>query len=896
MRSARKSFPSTVCQRMSNPQNLRSALAYAASMRRRGLYGSEQNPYDHGLMLYRNLREAGGDLRGDRHGLYPWYAAMHHLNQVSTVEGYESRAWSLGIYESEMFHMYAKSESIDASLTGALMVAHARVSKKTLVASRTRNQVTRPFERFKVARSPRRGVWVLVVYDVERPRQEPEIIYHEYELTEVEIRSLRSKPGLLLPIPVMTGHQISHWHGLGIVAPRLLLRLGRFVAEEIELTAASLELNLTEALESAFMQSEMGATTQSVLSHIGNGADMEKAGAGIHAAIAKHRVTAYSGFLTSDDGQVIFGDTGKQLRIPSQAVALLAIDIAVRTVIGENFDRIAEETTKINPEWRRAADDDVVALMLSRHGLEGLFAAVAPSGSESPVLVELRRIFGERGLPSLREMLDSVGSGLPHSAPLTARLEDSLKAAMSAKVDTTLGNDMLIGEDYMAKLLKRVAAPEWDNPGKSALTLAVLMSAMPDNFVTTINETLVRTLDMSNAVLMHAGMPSENQTGVSNRTDPGLYVVASLDNYDRAARRLLTTAADTLEPTGLKDYDEVRETINLVRQKGKAAQLRASQLVICGLSPGGRTAFVQVDAAASDDPDKSVTYDPDKFFMVSCIKDTLRDGSSLAILIHRASRQTLVLRFTVAEDHRDLFLRDCVVALVSNARPEEGSGQAVVAKLEQLSERMQTLEEYAHSVNPVESSSNAPSPQLELLRKWQGVAFVPVMGTMDSAAVVIRSVSDTEVRLASRGREFTVPIGSTPLLPFEMTIPLDKSIYHVRALGIGSHLFVDVESHDQLAAVQNVNLERAARGAQPVKGELHDPFGLAQGPLSFSPVHVINNGERVRLIQAGSRLVPNNVGMAGQHGLVLSRSERNNPSVYNSGPLLAKDEWLNPFA
>lgn len=892
---------------MTDP-NLRSQLAYVADLRQRGLYGTGQDTFDYMSRLRIHLRDASASLRGDRRGLYALYAGLHHMTCVKASGAYEARGWSLGIYSMETFQTYASAEGIDATLPGALVVTHGHVSRKTLVQSRVSNQFTLPFDRFDSLVIPRRGVWVLVVYDVDKPRDEPELLYQEYEISDENIALMR-RDSILLPLSVMTGDHAHHFRKLGINSPRLLLRVraqSARTATGVELSAALLEFNLTEGRKALLMPSEFGITTMSAAAHIGNGVDAPQARTAIDGAIAKHRVTNVSGYYTTADGQVVLGSPG-QTPVMSQALAIVAIDLAIRKVISDNFAALAAALDAHETNWRRAGDNDQSAALRSTLGVEALFEALGHK--DSPVIAELKRIFDGNGLPSLREMLDSVGTGLPHSAPLARDLEALVHAAMAAKVNTNANSDVLISEEYMAAVLRRVRKPDWKNPSKSPLTLAVLMSAMPDTFVNTVNDVLRNTLDMKTAVLKHAGMPADMpvaQKASAGRTEPGVYVRASLDDFERAARRLMEIEPATLEATGIKDAAAIREMFDKIGKSGKIESFEARRLQMHGLSPAGRVAFFQSDAAAAVNQSQLLALDPAQWHAVAYIKDTLQDGSSLVMLIHRAGGQTLVLRFNAVPDHRDLFVRDLIAAMLQHAKPSPDTGAAVEAKVEELVARMETLEKLAKtSESAVESSSADTSGLLRLVSQWRNIKFVPIIGSVDNDALtVLEASAATGVRVRVGEKELVLPIdvaagtigsGPTELRAVEVNLTMDKVVSQLHVIALGSAIYVDDEGFKKMTVMQNKLME-AARESARESDDVHDPYSLRARSYGLNMLQAIRSGERARLIDALSPLVPTNVGSPGVYGLVMSTSERCDPSVYYRGPLRALDEWFSPYA
>ena len=726
---------------MSNRESLRAATAYAADMNRHGVYGAPVRPFQRVQTLWARLREAGANMRGDHHGSYPWYAMVHHTQNSMASAGYHSHAWTLGVYTSEMFYQYAGAERLDRTLPGALITSDAYVSRSTLITSRSKTRFTLPFQRFSTTRIPRQGVWVLVVYDVDQPDNEPELVYHEYSISESEVTAMSTNGGnALLPLSLTTAHHVHHLKMVDINVPRMLMRLAPCSgdAQYVELSSASVEIETASYEHSQYTASELGETTLSALINAPSDADREFVKKAVDSVAKKHLVSDLAGYYTTDDGQFQLGAPGEETRVASQAMAVVAIDIAIRETVVNNYDAVTAALEKFNPKWRDAGDTDNTALFRARMGVEAVFAALAPGGRDSSVLVQLQRIFGDKGIPTLMDMLDSVGSGLPHSAPLTGDLGDHLRRAMAAKVDMDTQRDALITEQYMADVLSRVEEPEW-TAGKSPLTMAVLMSAMPDNFVSIVNGVLRSTLDMPNATLKHAGVPPSSDSdrfGATDRTEPGVYVVAPLENYERAARRLLTKSPGSLNATGVKNAALAKKMM----EAPSSATFEAADLQVCGLSPSAQVMFFQANALDSADQHKKLAVDPTQWHAVVCIKDTLGDGSSLAILLHRSTSQTVVIKFCVAKDHRTPFLRDVVHAVVGRVAITPEQGKSAAARVMDLAER--TLAIDAYTAKPEAASSDTPAPggtqvplMLQLLHAWKGVQFVPTGGSMDSGSV-----------------------------------------------------------------------------------------------------------------------------------------------------------------
>lgn len=898
---------------MSNRESLRAATAYAVDMRRHGLYGAEQSPYQRSNSLWARLRAAGANLRGDHHGAYSWYAAHHHLTQSLGSVEYRSHAWTLGVYTREMFYQYAGAARIDRSLPGALVTTDAFVSQQTLITSHNKSLFTLPFNRFNAVRIPEDGVWVLVVYDVENPAAEPELVYHEYSISKTEITTMRTSDALM-PVSLVTAHHVHHLRLLDINVPRLLLRLHPCGGGHVELSAASVEINMSSVRYAQHMGSELGETTLSALINEPTDVDRAAVKKGVDAVVDKHRVSGLAGYYTTDDGQFQLGEPGGESQIASQAMAMLAISIAIRRSVVKNSAAIMAELTKINPEWKKAADNDLLAMLRARLSLEAMFAAIAPGGRGSPVLAELKRIFGDKGLPTIRDMLTSVGSGLPHAAPIGGDLAQQLDRVMAAKVDMDVERNSLISESYMADVLRRVQHPEW-SAGNSPLTLAVLMSAMPETFINTVIDTLRSTLDMPNAMLKHAGVPASQVPGYrsSTRTDPGVYVIAPLDNYERAARKLLNDRQVSLGATGIKNANGAKRVLDAI-EENPAQMFEARELQFCGISPVAQVALVQSDALAATDQKQKIKFDASKMHSVVCIKDTLPDGSSFAILLHYAASQSMVIKFRVAHDHRHPFLRDTLSAMLSRIGTSASRGTAVVAKIKTLVERTEAINAYARADSKPSSSDQPASGEarvpmlIHLLRAWGGMHFVPTTGSMDSGYVAVGNVADDHVMFTLHDASgqpaggLKVPIntesdtlgsGKTAVHAADVTVSPGNTTSTVHALAIGSHLYVNKEAMPTLAAAQNIATDQKLAGTER---ETHDPFGLQAGPTLINPAHVNNSGERHRLVTDGSPLVPGNVGSTGQYGLMMSRDQRNDPSVYNSGPVANYDDWLSVFA
>lgn len=913
-----------------NKSTLSQALAYERTAQRQKVTASPLSLHDRAHGLFGRIMNADAAVIGDHKGYYSWLAMMHHWTQTTRSEKYTASIGRLGFFDEATYYELSQSERITATLDGALFTSEVKVSRETLRVGHQKTLLTVPFARFAPVRIPRIGVWVMVLFNVMNPRGPVEFVQNRYEITHEEMQTMWSTNDhtAFVPFELSTEARSYELRSYGIDVPYVMVRMsptdGLWQQDWITASGAVMQMKLSDSQYTQYSASDLGQTVQSALI----GAPSESAAPGsdtakddaIKTALEeigrKHRVSQMHGYYTSNSGQQQIGAPGRENAVGSHALAMLALDIAVRQIIGERLPDIIAELEKLNPKWRQAGDVDSVAVYQAKLGVEALFAALAPSGRDSPVLTELKRIFGDKGVPSLQQFLDNIGSGLPHAAPGHYNLMARLEAVLSAKIDNDANRDVLITEQYMASVLSRVAHPTWHS-GKSPLTLSVLISAMPDNLVSVAGAVLRRQLDMTTASLKHAGLPMDPRVECK-RTAPGVFVLAPLENYERAARRLISSAVPALEATGVKSAAQAEKILAAVRSDPRAT-MPAEKLQFCGLSPTARVGFVQLDSLTADDQKAPVRFDPSQMYRIVCVHDTLLDGSSFVMLLDRASGQSLVLKFSMhAMDHRDSFIRDAV-ALLGKRASASASGPAVVGELERLVAQTLAIDAYNAEQAVPSAPETSPSDTAALLRNWLRHQFVPTGGSMDNNTLRIKQVTPEQVQIAFKSHEHPeqdqtvisaditdggIGAGVTAIRAAEHPLVLKNERHVVRLLSVGDHLYVNRDALPVITAVQNHNLTTAAsRQTQPpaaikkTDATAHDPYSLGDVMVLTAPSTPESpTTERDRLISQNSSLVLNHVGAPHVLGPIMSQSQRSDPAVYNSGPLAVSDEWRSPFA
>lgn len=911
----------------------RHALVYAADMRRRGLYGGDlKTPYQRTCGLFGWIRQAGLRLREDHHGSFPWYSFVHHITSVKAAPTeYHARAFTLGVYTRDLYYQYAAAGKMTADLPGAVVISHANVSAESLSEAPHGHTFTMPFDHFNAHRIPREGVWVVVTYDVDQPDEAPEITANEYAISASEMTVVQPGTNVLLPFSMINAHHIGHMHQLGVVSPRVLLRIEGVTGapDWVQLDGAAMELNLIDGKYTQYTASELGETTLSARIATDTNVDRPTVKSAVSAALKRHRAASADGFYTTADGQHQFGEPGNATRITSPALAVLVMYIGVRSEITRNRDRIIAELEELNPQWRRAGDTEDDAAMRARLSTEAMISGLSPQGRKSPVLAELKRIFGDKGVPVLRDLLSLTATGLPHSAPMDCDLNKALDRVMAAKIDQDLERGQLVSERYMAESLSRVNQPVWD-AGKSALALATLVSVMPDNFSATCNAVMQRDLDMRSAALKHAGVPAMQPSADVKwtHTAPGIYVQASLDDVERATRALINGAESTtgnlrfglpaLRATAIKNADGIKAALDKLAE-APDTKFEASALQFCGIAPASKVAFVQSDALASDNQSTKVAFDATKMHEVVCFKDTTHDGRSLVVLIERAAKQSLVLSFTAAADHRTPLVRDAMSAMVSRIGDNAERGAAVVATVTALVER--TLAVNAYDDAGVEdgnarlsSSYKANGEKLtvpfmtQLMRTWTNSGkFVPVSGALDGGRLSVAKVDDGKVMLTKESMSvddtgthvggIALDIGDEMIgtslyhaTPAELHFSRGNTNVTVRVIALGSHLYVDEDALPLLTAAQNLATEEARSGSISDALDAHDPFGLRSAPKLVNPAVVNARGPRAELLSNGSPLVLNALGDVNKAGPIQSAQERADLSQYYADDV-AVNEW-----
>lgn len=917
-----------------NKSTLAQALAYEQTALRQKETASPLVLHDRAHGLFRRMMDADAAVINDHKGYFPWLAMMHHWSQYKKSKKYSARIGRIGFYEEQTFYELSQSESITETLDGALFTSEVTVSRETIRVRRQNTLVSVPFARFSPVRIPRIGVWVMVLFNVMNPRGPVEFVQNRYEITHEEMRTMWSTHDrtALVPFQLSTEARSFELRSFGIDVPYVMVRMsptgGLWRDDWITASGAVLQLQLSESGYSQYAASELGETVHSAL--IGDPSESTAPGAdpstddavktALEEVARTHRVSQMHGYYTSNSGQQQIGTPGRENAVGSHALAVLALDIAVRQIIAERLPDIIAELDKLNPQWRQAADVDSVAAYQAKLGVEALFGAVAPSGRKSPVLAELKRIFGDKGLPSLKEFLDGIGSGLPHAAPGNEDLAARLEAVLSAKIDNDASRGVLITEHYMASVLSRVMHPSWHS-GKSPLTLSVLISAMPDNLVSVASAVLRNDLDMTTASLKHAGVSNDPRVECK-RTAPGVFVLAPLENYERAARRLISRAVPALEATGVKNAAEVDKVLKLVRNNPNAT-VPAESLQFCGLSPTARVAFVQLDSLSADDQKRRIRFDATKMYRIVCVRDTLLDGSLFVMLLDRASGQSLVLKFAMhAMDHRDAFVRD-VVAVLGKRASAAAAGPAVVGELERLVAQTLAIDAYNAEQQQQYKAPAAPTvPAADtaaLLRNWARFQFVPTGGSMDNNTLRIKQVTPEQVQLAFKNHEHTeqdqtvisaavsdngIGSGRTAIRAAEIPLVLNTERHVARVMSVGDHLYVNRDALAVINALQSKNLTAAAARQSQTSASVqktdvlaHDPYALGNAMVLVTPsTPDAPTNERDRLIAQNSPLVLNHVGAPNVLGPVLPQSQRTDLSVYNSGPLAVSDEWRSPFA
>lgn len=884
---------------MSNPDSMYSLATYAADMHQRGIYSANLTPWEYCKNLWQNLKLSGATMRGDKRSVYPWYAAMHHMTQSTTNQAYKARAWSFGVYTRETFNEHSLNGQIDAELNGALVVTHAIASQDSFIESAGGSVFTLPFVRFAETQIPLHGTWVLVVYDVDRIDATPELVYHEYSVEDGDLRSISASSEVLLPLSTVTANHYHQLESAMMTTPRILMRVKRSTnSETLCLLGASVEINLISSDFKQFFKNPIGDTVHSMrLSNDPTTVNRTNIHNMVLQLAEKHRVTGLSGFHTTNPGvTTIIGDARNAVTLDSAAFVFAAIHLLIREIIEQNADEIYKVLTKLNPKASFAGDTDRVALMEARHGMEALFAVVSPKRTKSRVLAELKRIFGKDGLPSIYDFLHA-SSGLPDFAPVYGDFAKRFQTLLEVKTETS-NDSTFISDDYLAATLSMIPGPVW-SANKSPLALDVIISIIPD-FLSRLDSILKKQLHMPTAKVHHSREQENSPPTWKNRSSPSIYITATLGDYETAARGLLKLDTDIIRPMYIEKEHAV---LNLLKSQQTPVEARDLQFV--APSPAATSFFVQSDAIQSETLDEKFKFNPSKMHEVVVFRDTTHDGESMLILLHKASKQLMVLKFSIAQDHRELFLRGLVGAIVSQTQSNYETGKIVAAELERIAHDTAALN-LRKSYQAVSTATDELTRQLQQLKKFSNRAFVPLTNPLDSGTVYIRSIEDDSVfvQIASIGGSlvsysFDIDRDNNRIVfeAFELKADIIKqklgdTVYEFAAITIGPHFYIESDFLTTATAAQNMSVTSV--NAQ-VGNDLPDPYGVQARTKIFNPNHINSLGLRANLIQSNSTLVQNHVGSKGTCGMITTHNALSDPSLVYSSLGIGRDSWYSPF-
>lgn len=906
-----------------NPENLRAALAYARDAVAHGRFETPLGQYHRLQCVWRWLNEAGACFKGEKFGLYPLRALMHHADKVFADPGYSRRVWSLAVYEKDVFVDYARQAKITRELRGSLFVAHAEANTQSLLATHGRERLTIKFEKIKAVDIPADGYWVMVVYDVDNKLEEPELVYHRYTLTNAEVKTINTATGpVVLPLALADAHHVHQLRSLGLETPRLLLRLepARSHVGWLSVREAALEAHMQPQQWTTYTRTAIGDTLQSMSIDADSDSKTPNASGIVDELVKRHRVVSYAGFWTTREGQTKLGAAtgadGTKLRsIASSAVGEYAV---YRTVISVLDARRVEIEAKLDTLDPRSGTTEagVVArdILNDRLGVEALFVTLSPQGRASPVLAELKRIFGDKGVPTLGDML-SGDAGLPLAVQPDAG-QEFVDEILAVKIDMASARRLGVSEEYAARMLSRVRAPVWQ-AAVSPLTLAVLVSVMPETFAADVQRTIRETFDMPYTVLRHAHdlLDADGRVQWQGRTSPGVYTEGPLDDYERLARRLAGlapfSASNQAMATVVPDKTVTSASLNALEP---GLEYPARALVVRGVAPAMATVVGQREALARiSTPNARVKFDPSRVMAFHLITGLTNDGQSLMIAVNRSSAQSMVMKFDASPDHRWMFALDLVGAMALSIDPASYTGgPAAWGALQMAVSRSRAFDAYADegraSSQPDAAGDNTGAPMLarmvELLRNAmrQNHAYVNVSGSVDSGQLGVQAVSDDNKTATLRYTghyDSAAPIstrigtGVNDVSASEARVAVNDNVANLSLIRVGPTTYIRSDQLELLAAAQN---EAASKRTTIVEenADFHDPYNLAS-TAHMSKIDALNGGRRRKLIDAASPLVVDNVGITNARGLMMTPDQRNDPSRFYAGNFASRDMWYNPY-
>jgi len=938
-----------------NRSSLLEAIAYAEDQARLGVYGADLDDFTRCARKFRSLSHAGATFRGNPLGIYPSYAFVHHVNNARTVDKYSANAWSFAVYTREQFTEYAASGRITTTLENAVVVSHASVTSKSFLAPRHGREFVVPFQRFKAARIPTSGYWVLVVRDVDQPSNPPEIIAREYELTSEEVALIhRHGSGVLLPLNVPAPQHVHQLRAVNVPLTRLLWNVVAIPADGfVDLVGASMQLIVDTGDALLYGPSVIGDTVDSVRDigppvfgqpappprepatpfaqppkppprtpdtpHTRGSATK----AAVAAVISAQGITEFGGFYASREGIVPLGEIPSG-RLASAALAEAAIAIGVRRFIAANAERIMEHLNTVDRMWFEASSDRMVSMYHARGGLEALFLATSSSGAASPVLRELKRIFGDIGLPTLDGMLNGE-SGLA-MAPSAEDAQRAIDNVLATKVDLDVERGPLLTEAYLASVLARVSRPDW-RPQMSPLATAVLVSAAGDEFVNHATAALRDDLGMTHAVLRYARAQRGTEDAAvrwTGRVAPGVYVDAPLVDYSAAAQRMASTPVrsvlrEVIVAKVFADPDAVDAAL------GDKKEIRAGDAYVVGSAAAGRVIFADLAAITAPSTDtKLKAADRGEIVSFGVVKDTAHTGVSVALVFERATAQSVAVQFRAADrGAREAMLRALITSLVADPRdyPRRGTDAQPTGNFMAALIASKGIQRFAKSQAVSSAATKSTSTRLSrdaLLRamlehKKASRYYLPLSGGMDAREVTLANVDDTTGAFAlvyRGGNSYEEQVdgavdattGKARLTESGARVKFgtakfehNSRVQTVQTMSIGPHMYADSESLETLNAAQNMRIKpvfAAATASATDTNTPHDPYNV-HGKAPVSNTVAANNGVRRTLLVNGSLLVPQGLGTKRTTGPITSYSQRSDSSNYFAG---ARDSWVSPYA
>lgn len=860
-----------------SPQGFRQTAAYIRDMRQRGIFGAPASPRQHAMHLKDLLTAAGWNPRCDHRETFVWHAALHHLNVLQPDS--DQHAWTVAIYETETFTERLSQGLLTPAFDAALLAVRGHI-RPNMVHVKTDTCVMR-MDKFAAKEIPRRGIWAAFITDVDDLTAEPHLVWNSYEISANELKTLQltKSHSALLPLNFMTAHHAVHMGAVGISSPRLMLSIREPRAGVVMLDSMAVELRFEQHPLAKWTRSLIGETIDSVLpiAETPDGRRSTIADA-VLAAGTKHRVSDMHGYLSTRVGQSILGRPGDQNSVASSGMAMLALAMAVAQVLSDNADKLSAKLKEFDP--RTYAND--VAPMSAELGVEAMFAVLAPSGRASPVLAELKRIFGDKGVPSIEDMMNG-NSGLPHNVP-SVDAQRFINTMLATKVDMDANSSTVMSEKYLAQVLSDVSAPRWAS-GRSPLALAVLVAAMPFNFVQQVQSVLVNDLNMPNAAFKHAGSNGEH-TEWPGAVAPGVYVVAPLQDYDRAAKALATKPE--LRPISSPVYMSCFANLLAVVDAAPGTEFEARQLHFCAHTATVLDAvFAQSDALAAADQSSKIKVSLDKMRVVVCLKGTTQTGTKLWLLMDQLTGNSLTVVLDVVADHAGAALMDFASAMITTTEAPAGGGQAVAALARTVALNTQAINAYAPADSAPAPPSRPADDAIDLLMAMRNAKLLPVRGSLDtrSVRVISADANSLELRFGDETGTQRYPVcaetgaigtDDVQIKPARVSYSAGGAAKNAYALSIGPQVYVQASEIAMLHAAQNSTQSMPTKLSAPPK---HNPFG--DHPASQFNASVINaSGMRDALARAKDPRLLRNVAGPGTDGFMHSVDARNDWTTY----------------